>query len=379
VPEPEPTPAPAKRTRRTTPRPAAAAPAPAPERPSAFSRFLSSAWSWGAAAVTIGASVWQLGGFNAADVGVVLPPAAGASAPVVVASGVVMPRSAAILVASAPKIGVAVPRAAVASAPASVATELTVGQRFRDCDDDSCPWMIVLPAGSFLMGSPESEPGRLDREGPQHRVQVASFAMGQYEVTFRQWDACVAAGGCEHNPGDEGWGRGQRPVIYVSWDDAQQYAKWLSGKTGQTYRLPSEAEWEYAARAGTTTPFAFGERITTAQANFDGNYTYNGSAKGELRAKTLPVGSLAKDAWDLYDLHGNVWEWVQDCWHDNYQGAPDSGRAWVSGCSGEIRRVLRGGSWINDPVINRSAFRIRFTPDDRYYSTGFRLARTLTH
>ncbi|BDI04264.1 SUMF1/EgtB/PvdO family nonheme iron enzyme [Sphaerotilus microaerophilus] len=139
---------------------------------------------------------------------------------------------------------------------------LAVGQRFRDCDDDSCPWMVVLPAGSFMMGSPESEPGRDDDEGPQHRVKVASFAVGQYEVTFRQWDACVGAGGCKHKPGDEGWGRGQRPVINVSWSDAQQYVKWLSGKTGQTYRLPSEAEWEYAARAGTITPYAFGESLT---------------------------------------------------------------------------------------------------------------------
>ena len=260
----------------------------------------------------------------------------------------------------------------------AAATVLSVGQRFRDCDDDSCPWMVVLPAGSFMMGSPESEPERDKDEGPQHRVQVASFAVGQYEVTFRQWDACVAAGGCKAKPGDEGWGRGQRPVINVSWNDAQQYVKWLSAKTGQTYRLPSEAEWEYAARAGTSTPFAFGERITTAQANFDGNSTYNGSAKGEYRQKTLPVGSLAKNAWELYDLHGNVWEWVQDCWHDNYQGAPDSGRAWVNGCSGEVRRVLRGGGWFNDPVVTRSAIRFRDAPVDRYGGTGFRLTRTLT-
>lgn len=242
---------------------------------------------------------------------------------------------------------------------------LTVGQRFRDCDDDSCPWMVVLPAGSFMMGSPESEPGREKDEGPQRRVQVASFAVGQYEVTFRQWDACVAAGGCKHKPGDEGWGRVQHPVINVSWNDAQQYVKWLSGKTGQTYRLPSEAEWEYAARAGTTTPFAFGERITTAQANFGGS-------------KTLQVGSLAKNAWGLYDLHGNVWEWVQDCWHDNYQGAPDTGRAWGNGCSGEVRRVLRGGGWFLNPDFTRSAYRSGNAPENRYGDTGFRLARTLT-
>lgn len=253
---------------------------------------------------------------------------------------------------------------------------LAVGQRFRDCDDDGCPWMVVLPAGSFMMGSPESEPGRSKDEGPQHRVQVASFAIGQYEVTFRQWDACVAAGGCKTKPGDAGWGRGQRPVINVSWNDAQQYVKWLSAKTGLTYRLPSEAEWEYAARAGTTTPFAFGERITTAQANFDGNSTYNGSAKGEYRQKTLPVGSLAKNAWELYDLHGNVLEWVQDCWHETYQGAPDTSRAWENGCIGEVR-VLRGGGWMFNPDDTRSASRGWAKPDSLSSGFGFRLARTL--
>lgn len=251
-----------------------------------------------------------------------------------------------------------------------------VGQRFRDCDDDTCPWMVVLPAGSFMMGSPESEPGRDKDEGPQHRVQVASFAMGQYEVTFRQWDACVAAGGCTTQPGDQDWGRGQRPVINVSWNDAQQYAKWLSRRTRQTYRLPSEAEWEYAARAGTPTPFAFGARITTAQANFNGDGTYNGSANGEYREKTLPVGSLAKNAWELYDLHGNVCEWVQDCWHASYQGAPADGRAWVSNCA-EDRRLLRGGGWSDDPRVARSALRSRSGPSVRLSDVGFRLARML--
>ncbi|HMW23507.1 MAG TPA: formylglycine-generating enzyme family protein [Burkholderiaceae bacterium] len=162
----------------------------------------------------------------------------------------------------------------------------------------------------------------------------------------------------------------------MSWDDAQQYVKWLSGKTGQTYRLPSEAEWEYAARAGTTTPFAFGERITTAQANFDGNSTYNGSAEGEYRQKTLPVGSLAKNAWGLYDMHGNVWEWVQDCGHTSYQGAPTDSRAWVSNCA-EDRRLLRGGGWGNYPWHARSALRYRDGPTFRNGDIGFRLARML--
>ena len=378
APDAAPAPPPPKRIRRAAPRPVAATPAdppPAPERPSALSRFLSSAWSWSAAAVTIGYSVWQFGGFKGTDAGVALPPSAGASAPVVVASGVVLPRS--VAVASAPlRIGVAVPRAAAASAPTSAATQLAVGQRFRDCDDDSCPWMVVLPAGSFMMGSPEGEPEREKDEGPQHSVQVAMFAIGQYEVTFRQWDACVAAGGCDHKPGDQGWGRGQRPVINVSWHDTQQFVKWLGAKTVQTYRLPSEAEWEYAARAGTSTPFAFGERITTAQANFNGNYSYNGSAQGEARRKTLPVGSLTRNPWELYDLHGNVGEWVQDCLHDSYQGAPADGRAWESNCLKD-RRHMRGGGWDSNPIYDRSANRNDNDPTFRYDNTGFRVARML--
>lgn len=280
---------------------------------------------------------------------------------------------------SAPAVQVVQPVAPAPVVPAPVEPVRAVREplsRFRDCDDETCPWMVVLPAGSFLMGSRASEPGRYDDEGPQHRVQVASFAVGQYEVTFRQWDACVAAGGCTTRPGDAGWGRGQRPVMNVSWDDAQQYVKWLSGKTGQTYRLPSEAEWEYAARAGTSTPFAFGKRITTAQANFDGNYTYNGGAKDESRQKTLPVGSLAKNAWGLYDMHGNVWEWVQDCSHPNYQGAPTDGQAWTAGCSGSTR-LLRGGGWDDHPGGARSAFRNHLGPSNRFNITGFRLARML--
>jgi formylglycine-generating enzyme required for sulfatase activity len=326
-----------------------------------LSRILGNVWTWSATAATITVSAWQFGWIQfpvkRVAVQAAAPPAARVAG--VTASGIVMPR-----VASAP---LPAPSATVA---------LRVGQRFRDCDDDSCPWMVVLPAGSFMMGSPESEPQRARDEGPQHRVQVASFAIGQYEVTFRQWDACVAASGCTQKPGDQGWGRGQRPVIMVSWDDAQQYVKWLSGKTGQTYRLPSEAEWEYAARAGSTTPFAFGERITTAQANFDGDFTYNGSAKGESRGKTLPVGSLAKNAWELYDLQGNVWEWVQDCWHDSYQGAPADGRAWVSNCA-EDRRLLRGGGWDFSPRGARSALRNHGGPTFRLNNSGFRLARML--
>ena len=156
------------------------------------------------------------------------------------------------------------------------------------------------------MGSPDNEPGRNSEEGPQRRVTIAPFAIGKTEVTFAQWDACVSAGGCSRRPADNGWGRGARPVMRVSWEDAQEYVGWLSRQSGQSYRLPSEAEWEYAARAGTETPFHTGRRISTDQANFAGDYTYNGSSKGQYRGQTTPVGSFAANGWGLHDMHGNV-------------------------------------------------------------------------
>ena len=195
--------------------------------------------------------------------------------------------------------------------------------------------MVVVPTGSFMMGSSSSEKGRDSDEGPQHRVRIAQpFAVGVYEVTFAEWDACVSAGGCNgYGPADRGWGRGQRPVIYVSWNDAQAYVKWLSNKTGKRYRLLSEAEWEYVARAGTETPFHFGMTISKNQANYNRNYG----------AQTMEAGSFPSNGYGLHDVHGNVDEWVQDCWNDSYSGAPTDGSAWTSGdCSG---RVLRGGSW----------------------------------
>ena len=203
----------------------------------------------------------------------------------------------------------------------------------------------------------------------------AAFAVGKYEVTFDEWDACVSAGGCSHKPGDEGWGRGRHPVIKVSWNDVQTYLVWLSNKTGKTYRLLSEAEWEYVARAGTTTPFHTGEQISTSQANFDGNYTYNGSSKGEFRDRTVPVGSFGANQFGLHDVHGNVVEWVQDCWNGNYKGAPSDGSAWTTGDCED--RVLRGGSWLNDPWILRSAIRDGYRIDIRINLFGFRVARTL--
>ena len=217
------------------------------------------------------------------------------------------------------------------------------GQVFRDCPE--CPELVVVPAGSYWMGSPASEEARNSGEGPRHRVTIPKpFAVGSYEVTFAEWDACVRGGGCgRYRPEDEGWGRGTRPVINLSWQDARSYVAWLARRTGKEYRLPSESEWEYAARAGTTTPFHFGSTISTTQANYDGDYTYGTGRKGTYRGRTVTVGSFAANAFGLHDVHGNVWEWTRDCWNGSYEGAPGSGSAWERGeCS---RRVVRGGSW----------------------------------
>ena len=229
------------------------------------------------------------------------------------------------------------------------------GQSFKDCVD--CPEMVVVPAGEFLMGSPPDEAERSNAEGPQHKVTIGQvLAVGKYEVTFAEWDACAADGGCKHTPKDSGWGRGKRPAINVSWDDVtKEYLAWLSKKTGQTYRLLTEAEWEYAARAGTATPFSTGVTITSEQANFDGTNTYGGSAKGVYRQRTLEVGSFPANAFGLHDMHGNVWEWVQDCYVNNYETTPSDGSAVVE--VADCSRVMRSGSWIDAPQVLRSAYR----------------------
>jgi formylglycine-generating enzyme required for sulfatase activity len=199
---------------------------------------------------------------------------------------------------------------------------LQPGGVFQDCMD-VCPLIVVLPAGEFTMGSPPDEVGRKDTEGPQHKVTLARpFAVSKYEVTFAEWDACTAGGGCNRRPSprDEGWGRGQRPVINVDWSDAKEYTAWLARKTGKTYRLLSEAEWEYAARAGTTTPYAFGNSILDWPA---------GKLRAQYGAKmTAEVGSFPANRFGLHDMHGNVWEWVEDAWHWNYEGAPTDGSEW---------------------------------------------------
>jgi formylglycine-generating enzyme required for sulfatase activity len=234
--------------------------------------------------------------------------------------------------------------------------------------------MVVVPAGEFMMGSPEHEAERGNDEGPRRKVTIAKhFAVGKFEVTFAEWDACVAASACVYTPEDIGWGRGKRPVIEVSWDDITKYLPWLSRRAGKTYRLLTEAEWEYAARAGTTTPFSTGDTIISVQANFAGTYTYGGSPPGLYQQKTVEVGSFQPNAFGLYDMHGNVYEWVQDCY--SYAGAPLDGSAVVSkDCSW---RVLRGGSWYDYPRYLRSAARLRNRPDLRIRYLGFRVARTL--
>ena len=242
---------------------------------------------------------------------------------------------------------------------------------FKDCA--VCPRMVAIPAGSFTMGSPPSE----QQAEAQHRVTIAApFAAGKFEITFDEWTSCIEDGGCGgHRPGDQGWGRGQRPVIGVSWDDAKGYVAWLSRKSGKPYRLLSEAEWEYAARAGTSTTFAFGDKLSPSDANFDGST--DGSGPSDInRQKTMPAGSFPANKFGLHDMHGNVAEWVEDCWHAEYTAnAPADGSAWVEGnCDG---RVVRGGSWEDSSEELRSAARTGGYKEDQFDTTGFRVARGL--
>ncbi len=251
----------------------------------------------------------------------------------------------------------------------------------RGLPEAAWPDMVTLPACRFTMGRPEDEEGDA-YERPQREVTVERpFALGRVAVTFAQWDAAVAAGfvppeGAE-KPEDRGWGRGDRPVINLSWHDAQAYCAWLNERLGLragTYRLPSEAEWEYACRSGTATPFSFGATISPSQVNYDVNYTYGRGKKGEYRERTAPVGSLPANDWGLHEMHGNVWEWCEDAFGEYPNHATDSRPLTLPDSS---LRVLRGGSWSNDPSYCRSACRVRGEPEDRSISVGFRLARTL--
>jgi formylglycine-generating enzyme required for sulfatase activity len=240
---------------------------------------------------------------------------------------------------------------------------------FQECAN--CPEMVVVPTGKFTIGSLASEPGRFADEGPQHVVVIAMpLAVGKFAVTFDDWDACVADGGCGGNrPNDQGWGRGRRPVVDVSWEEVNGYVAWLSRKTSKAYRLLSEAEREYAARAGSTTAYSWGDQIGKGNANC------NGCASQWDDRQTAPVGSFAVNAFGLYDMHGNVWEWVQDCYHGNYNGAPTDGSAWTGGdCS---RRGVRGGSWHSYPQSVRAANRGRLASGVRYNDVGVRVGRAL--
>ena len=255
--------------------------------------------------------------------------------------------------------------------PLSAAEErdLRPKDQFKECHE--CPEMVVVPAGEFLMGSPAGEDGRAGNEDPRRKVTIARpLAVGRFEVTFAEWEGCIHQGGCRHRPSNEGWGSGTRPVIHVSWDDiTREYLPWLSRKTGKTYRLLTEAEWEYAARSGATTTYSWGNEIGANNANCSGcGSQWDGR-------QTAPVGSFRPNAFGLHDMHGNVWEWVQDCYRDTYANAAPDGAAALDldGCS----RVLRGGSWLGAPRVLRSAVRGGYQPDFRFGNGGFRVARSL--
>jgi formylglycine-generating enzyme required for sulfatase activity len=242
------------------------------------------------------------------------------------------------------------------------------GSEFTECASN-CPTMVVVPAGTFRMGSPATERDRSSNEGPQHEVTIAKpFAVSKTEVTFEQWDACVAAGGC-NAARDSTWGRGGRPAINIGWDDAKRYAAWLSRMTGKAYRLLSEAEWEYAARAGSETRFSFGDDDSRL-----GEYAWYFANSNR---KTQPVGGKTANAFGLHDMHGNVFEWVEDPWHESYDGAPSDGSAWLDN-GAPNRRVVRGGSWYYDAKNLRSASRSGPPSDLRDGNVGFRVGRTLT-
>jgi formylglycine-generating enzyme required for sulfatase activity len=247
--------------------------------------------------------------------------------------------------------------ASVATPPADapVAAAAPTSKTFSDCSD--CPEMTRLDGGVFTMGSPATEPGHRAWEGPQREVTISPIAVSTHEVTFAQWDACVASGGCKnYTPTDKGWGRGAHPVIMVSWNEAQDYLKWLSGKTGKTYRLPTEAEWEYAARGGTSTAYWWG-------AKFDRSRVVSG--------KTAEVGAHGANGFGLFDVTGNVTEWVEDCYVNSFKDAPKDGSAVKSsGCS---QRVIRGGGWKASSDELRIANRSRLSPSTRDTAIGFRV------
>jgi formylglycine-generating enzyme required for sulfatase activity len=244
--------------------------------------------------------------------------------------------------------------------PAGITTPAS-GSEIKDCAN--CPVLVAVPAGTFVMGTNNDDPS----EKPPHAVSIAhGFAIGKYAVTVAQWNACVAAGACLHLS-SEANGPGDMPVRDVSWDDAQQYVKWLSKTTGKPYRLPTEAEWEYADRAGTTTRYWWGDQMSKGHANCKGC--------GEPWRAEAPmgVGSFAANPFGLYDMNGSVWEWVSDCWHNSYKSAPTDGRVWDEpNCQ---VRVIRGGSWRTGVSYMLTSTRFKYDASVRYSENGFRVAR----
>jgi formylglycine-generating enzyme required for sulfatase activity len=275
--------------------------------------------------------------------------------------------------------------------PAQAGPDGVLCDRFIDGSGGG-PELVVIPAGRFQMGSPEHErqvalaagtqPAWLAREQPRRWVGIERpFAMGRYPVTVRQWrEFAVATGWQPHgevNRAAPGFAQtDEHPVVGVTWWDAHKYVDWLGERTGQRYRLPSEAEWEYACRAGTKAAFSFGDTIGTDLANYDGTFAYNGGPYGEYRRGTTPVSQFAPNRWGLHDMHGNVWEWVRDVVHDSYAGAPLDGSAWEQG-GDPARRILRGGSWSNHPRYLRSALRNGFSAALANDIVGFRVVRAL--
>ena len=253
----------------------------------------------------------------------------------------------------------------------AAAQALNPKDTFKECAAQ-CPEMIVIPAGSFTMGASQTEPGQDWTQEPQHAVTIARpLAVSKYEITFDDWDACTNYGDCPHIS-DAGYGRGSQPVIDLDWSEAQHYADWFSKMTGKTYRLLTESEYEYAARAGTQTPYPWGADAGKANADC------NGCGSKWDNTRTAPVGSFAPNAFGLFDMVGNVWEWTQDCWHDTYEGAPADGSAWTGANGGDCtKRVDRGGAFVSAIDIIRCAERWGYPADGRFDAVGFRIAREL--
>jgi formylglycine-generating enzyme required for sulfatase activity len=266
-----------------------------------------------------------------------------------------------------PKPGAAVP--GIGTGP----LEHEVGSTFKDCE--SCPEMVVTPAGRFRMGAPKGEKGRQPAEEPQHDVTVGTpLAVGKFEVTFDEWEACTLEGGCaNYRPQDSGWGRGRRPAIYVSYDDAKAYVEWLRQKSGKAYRLLSESEWEFAARGGTSTPFAGGDSLAPTQANFDASMAA-GKKQGSYEGKSVEVGTFPPNPYGLHDMEGNVFEWVEDCWNKTHAGAPSDASPRGGDCK---RRVAKGGAWYYEAEFARPSARMSFPKGSRLNVIGFRVARPL--